>query len=110
MNYDTQIELAKKHNLGGALRLAVLQRIKKAAITHEQYTDEQFEYWMSCLESAAGMTDDKTVKAGIYRDMGWLYDSYGNSEKAVEYYRKSIETDYKTAFCCEMEKRIKELT
>ena len=110
IHLDNQIELAKEHNLGGALRLAVLHRIKKAAQMHEQYTDEQFKYWMSCLDAAAGMVDDKTVEAGIYRDLGWLYDSYGSNDRAVMYYRKSIEADQKSAFCCEMEKRIKELT
>ena len=89
--------------------MAVKNRVKFAAVTREQYTDEQFEYWMSCLREAADMVEDMSVKSGIHRDIGLLYDAYGDFGEAIKHYQRSIELLPRTPMRQELKERITEL-
>ena len=91
------------------MRLAVKNRVKFAAVTREQYTDEQFKYWMSCLRAAADMVEDMSVKSGIHRDLELLYDAYGDFGEAIKHYQKSIEILPSTPMRQELNARITEL-
>ncbi|HAN21607.1 MAG: hypothetical protein A2Y15_05915 [Clostridiales bacterium GWF2_36_10] len=95
---DRNIESAKELKLGGCLRSAVYKRLNHAVTNKEEFTDKQFEYWMSCFKDAATMVDDVTVESGIYRDLGWLLGSYGDNVRALQYYKKAVETNPKTPF------------
>ena len=108
-NYDKQIDDALRLKLGGPLRLAVLKRIKQAALEEEEYTEEQFAFWIDCLNSAAGWVDNNTVVSGIYRDIGFLLSAKGDTEGAIKFYEGSLDADPDTAMRFDIERRLAEL-
>lgn len=106
---DKRIEDALRLRLGGPMRIAVLNRIEQAAANGEEYTEEQFYFWIDCLNSAAGWVDDNEVASGIYRDIGCLLAAKGDTEGAIKYFEGSLDADPDTAMRFDIERRLEEL-
>ena len=74
-----------------------------------KYTEEQFAFWIDCLNSAAGWVDNNTVVSGIYRDIGFLLSAKGDTEGAIKFYEGSLDADPDTAMRFDIERRLAEL-
>lgn len=107
--YDKLIEDALRLKLGGPVRIAVLNQIEQAAANGEEYTEEQFYFWIDCLNSAAGWVDNNEVASGIYRDIGCLLAAKGDIEGAIKYFEGSLDADPDTAMRFDIERRLEEL-
>jgi len=107
--FDQMISDAKRLKLGGVMRLAVLDRIEQASLDEEEYTEEQFVYWIECLNSAAGWVDSPKVASGIYRDIGYLLSAKGDTDGAIRYFEGSLDAYPETDMRFDIENRLKEL-
>jgi len=107
--YDQQISDAQRLKLGGVMRIAVLERIEQANLNDEEYTEEQFNYWIECLNSAAGWVDDPEVASGIYRDIGYLLMAKGDKDGAIRYFEGSLDAYPETDMRFDIERQINNL-
>jgi len=105
-NYEQQIKDAQRLKLGGVMRLAVLDRIQQASIDGEEYTEEQFNYWIECLNSAAGWVENPQVASSIYRDIGYLLGAKGDNDEAIKYFEGALDTFPETLYRSDIEKQI----
>ena len=106
---NKRIDDASRLKLGGPMRLAVLKRIEWAATNEEEYTDEQFAFWIDCLNSAAGWVQNDMVTSGIYRDIGWLLSAKGDKEGALRYYEGALDAYPETSMRPDIEGKMAEL-
>lgn len=95
---DKNIEEAKRMRLGEEMRTAVRKRITYAVESEEEYTSDQFDYWVECLNSAAGWVGDEDLSAAIYRDIGMLISDKGTLKSLPVYYEGLLDSESDTIY------------